>query len=84
MEPWYATMTRTFLSGLSAFAGLAVLGRAFDNRAPRESRRLRGFEGALLDMLRRDATNIEYMMHGLNSSATRERRRECSEAEERV
>ena len=75
------SMTRTLLSGLSALAGLAVLGRAFDNR---EMRRSKGFEGAVLDMLRRDATNIEYLMHGLNSSSTRERRRDCAEVEERA
>ena len=78
------TMTRTLLSGLSVLAGLAVLGRAFENREARETRRLKSFEGALLDMLRRDATNIEYLTHGFNRGSARERRWEGAEAEERI
>ena len=77
-------MTRTLLSGLSALAGLSVLGRAFETREVRETRRLKSFEEALLEMLRRDATNIEYLMHGLNSPLTRERRWEGAELEERT
>ena len=76
------TMTRTLLSGLSVLAGLAMLGRAFENREARDARRLKSFEGALLDMLRRDATNIEYLMHGVNHPSTRERRYEGAESEE--
>jgi hypothetical protein len=34
------TMTKTLLSGLSALAGLAVLGRAFESPEARETRRL--------------------------------------------
>jgi hypothetical protein len=77
-------MTKTLLSGLSALAGLAVLGRAFDGAEARATLRLKGFGGALLDMLRRDATNIEYLMHGFRPGSTRERRWEGAEAEERI
>jgi hypothetical protein len=78
------TMTKTLLSGLSALAGLAVLGRAFEKPDARDTRRLKPFEEALLDMLRRDATNIEYLMHGFKPASTRENRWEGAEAEEQI
>jgi hypothetical protein len=84
LRMWYMKMTRTLLSGLSALAGLAAQGRTVENRGARETRPLKSFERALIDMLRRDATNIEYMMRGLNMPVTRERRGEGAESEERV
>ena len=80
----YMIMAKTLLSGLSALAGLAVLGRALESPEARETRRLKKFEEALLDMLRRDATNIEYLMHGFNPGSTRENRWEGAKSEEQA
>jgi len=80
----YTIMTKTLLSGLSALAGLAVLGRAFDGAEAHAGRRLTTFGEAVLEMLRRDATNSEYLTHGFKPGSTRERRWEGAEAEERV
>ena len=80
----YLTMAKTLLSGLSALAGLAVLGRALESPEARETRRLKGFEEALLDMLRCDATNIEYLTHGFKPASARENRWEGAESEEQA
>jgi hypothetical protein len=84
LEIRYMIMTKTLLSGLSALAGLAVLGRAFEGAEASATRHHEGFGGALLDMLRRDATNFEYLMHGFKPASARERRWEGTESEERI
>ena len=75
-------MTRTILPSFAALPGLAVLLRTLAKGEARDDRRPKGWEGALLDMLRHDATNIDYLVHGFQRAPDRVRRWEGAEAEE--